>query len=390
MPSTPLPRIAGAALVAAGLATAGCTGGTEQEGAQERPPPEVGVVKLRTQAQERTTTLPGRATAYRVAEVRPQASGIIRERLFEQGSTVSAGDALYQIDPDRYQAEVDQAKAQLEEARATVGTARRDVERLEELTAADGASEQELDDARDRLQQNKARVRSARASLAAARIRLDYATVEAPIPGRMSQSFITEGTLVTANQDRALARITQLDPIYVDIQRPADQARRLQRAVAEGELERTGSGGARVELMLDGGTRYEHEGELTFSGVHAGRATGSVTLRAVFPNPDHKLMPGMFVRARLTEGTDPDALLVPQQGVTRNRQGQATALVVNDDDQVEKRRLTVERAEGTHWIVEDGLASGDRVIVSGLQRARPGQPVRPTEAEIPNQPEGAE
>ena len=385
-------RPSAALLTAAALLLAGCADdNADRQGGGERPPPEVGVVALQAHPQERTTTLPGRTAAYRIADVRPQVSGTLEERRFQQGARVSAGDPLYQIDPAPYQAEVERARAQLAEARATVDTARKDVERFKELVASNGASERELDDARDRLEQNKAQVRSARASLTAAQIELGYTTVEAPIPGRISQTHVTEGSLVAAHQERALAQITQLDPIYVDIQRPAEQARRLQRALAEGKLERSGAeGGARVELLLDGGETYEHPGELAFSGVNVAPDTGSITLRAVFPNPDHTLKPGMFVRARLTEGTDPDALLVPQQGIRHNRRGQATALVVNDDNQVEQRRVEVSRAQGTFWIVEGGLSSGDRVIVSGLQQAQPGSPVRPVEADIPNKPDRAE
>ncbi len=385
-------RPSAAFLALAALLVAGCADdNADREGGGERPPPEVGVVALQAHPQERTTTLPGRTAAYRVAEVRPQVSGTLKERRFEQGARVSAGESLYQIDPAPYRAEVERARAQLAEAKATVDTARKDVERFKELVASDGASERELDDARDRLEQNKARVRSARASLTAARIELGYTAVEAPIPGRISQTYVTEGSLVTAHQERALAQITQLDPIYVDLQRPAEQARRLQRALAEGELERSGAeGGARVELLLGGGETYEHPGELAFSGVNVAPDTGSITLRAVFPNPDHELRPGMFVQARLTEGTDPDALLVPQQGIHHNRRGQATALVVNDDNRVEQRRVEVSRALETFWIVEGGLSDGDRVIVSGLQQAQPGARVRPVEADIPNKPDRAE
>ncbi len=391
MGNVQLPRLASAALTIAALVAAGCGGNDkEQQGADQRPPPEVGVVKLKAQELERTAELPGRTAAYRVAEIRPQVGGTLEERLFEAGAQVEAGEALYRIDPEPYRAVVEEAEARLAEARATVDTARRDLERTRELAETDGASEQELDAARDQLEQNRAQVQAARAALAAARIELGYTTVEAPIAGRVSQNFVTEGALVSAHQEAALARVTQLDPIYVDLQRSAEQARRLKRALARGELERTDDGAARVELLLDGGEAYEHAGQLEFSGVTVDRGTGSLTLRAVFPNPDHELMPGMFVRARLTEGTQRDALLVPQQGVSRNRQGQATALVVNEADEVEQRTLSVDRAEGSYWVVEEGLAEGEQVIVSGLQKVEPGQEVQPVSADIPNQPEGAD
>ncbi|MBK1725904.1 efflux RND transporter periplasmic adaptor subunit [Halorhodospira neutriphila] len=390
MRNVQLPRFASVALTIAALTAAGCGGGEGQQGAAQRPPPQVGVVALQTQDLERTAELPGRTAAYRVAAIRPQVGGTLEERLFEAGAQVEAGEALYRIDPEPYRAAVEEAEARLAEAEATVDTARKDVERIRELLETNGASEQELDAARDRLEQNRAQVQAARAALSAARIELGYTTVEAPISGRISQTLVTEGALVSAHQEAALARVTQLDPIYVDLQRSAEQARRLKRALARGELERAGDGAARVELLLGGGEAYAHAGRLEFSGVTVERGTGSLTLRAVFPNPDHELMPGMFVRARLTEGVERDALLVPQQGVSRNRQGQATALVVNDAGKVEQRVLSVDRAEGSYWVVEEGLAEGDRVIVSGLQKVRPGQEVRPVSADIPNQPEGAD
>ncbi|MFA9460888.1 efflux RND transporter periplasmic adaptor subunit [Thiohalorhabdus methylotrophus] len=379
-----------ALLLAVVLATAGCGSGEAQPKPGERPPPQVGVVELQPRPVERITKLPGRTSPYRVAQVRPQVTGILQKRQFQAGAQVEAGQTLYRIDSKRYRAAVERAKADLAEARASLDTARKQVARFEKLVEKNAVSRQEYDDVRAAYQEQKARVQSAEAALKTARIDLAYTTVDAPITGRVSQSYITEGALVTANQSSALARITQLDPIYVDIQRPATEVLRLKRALQRGELEETNSGKARVRLRLDDGTTYEHAGKLAFSGVTVDQGTGTVTLRAVLPNPDHHLMPGMFVRARLRLGTDHKALLVPQQGVTRNRRGEATALVVNGKDRVAQRKLEVREARGSFWVVEKGLKAGDRVIVSGLQKVKPGARVKPVVAEIPNKPEGAE
>ncbi|MCS4504193.1 efflux RND transporter periplasmic adaptor subunit [Arhodomonas aquaeolei] len=374
------------AVIVLSAALAGLAGGPAVAQQSKRPPPEVGVVELHMQPVEQVTRLPGRTSAYRVAEVRPQVTGILQKRDFRAGSQVSAGDTLYEIDPRRYRAAVHEAEASLAEARATLDSARRKAERYSDLVKKNHVSQQDYDDVQAAYQEQKARVASAKAALESARIDLAYTSIDAPIDGRISQSYVTEGALVTANQETALARITQLDPIYVDIQRSTTEMIRLRRAFHRGDLEKAEPGKARVELLLDDGTEYGHPGKLEFTGVTVDQGTGTVTLRAVFPNPDHELMPGMFVRARLSSGTKQDTLLVPQQGITHNRQGEATALVVNGEGKAEQRSVKVGRALGSFWVVEDGLSAGDRVIVSGLQKARPGQAVKAVAAEIPNRP----
>ncbi|MFW6349180.1 MAG: efflux RND transporter periplasmic adaptor subunit [Thiohalospira sp.] len=358
----------------------------KQDKKEDQPPPEVGVVEIQPRDVERTTELPGRTAAYQVADIRPQVTGVLRERRFEAGDRVEKGQTLYEIDPRRYEAAVERAEAALLQAQARVENLRRKEERYADLVAEDSVSQQEYDDVRASLREQEAAVQVTRAELATARLDREYASIEAPIRGRVSEPFITVGELVTANQGEALTRVTRLDPIYVDVQRGAKEVLRLQRAQRRGELETGEDGQPRVEVELPDGSSHDHAGRLSFSGVNVDGGTGTVTLRATVPNPDGTLLPGMFVRARVSEGTEAGALLVPQQGVTRNRQGEPTALVVNDDDEVERRRLTVDRTHDSFWVVTDGLAAGDRVMVSGLQKADPGDTVKPVEADIPNQP----
>ena len=362
--------------------------GHAQQGGN-RPPPEVGVVTLQTRAVERVTELPGRTSAYQVAAIRPQVTGVLQERLFEPGARVEKGQTLYRIDPRRYDAAVQRAEAALEQARATLNNLRRKEERYADLVAQDSVSQQEYDDVRAGLEEQEAAVQVARAELETARLEREYANVSAPIQGRVSEPFITVGQLVTANQSQALTRVTRLDPIYVDIQRGAKEVLRLQRAHRRGELETAADGQPRVEVELPDGSQHDPVGRLSFSGVNVDEGTGTVTLRATIPNPEGTLLPGMFVRARISEGTNANALLVPQQGVSRNRQGQPTALVVTAENKVERRQLTVDRTHGSFWVVTDGLAAGDRVMVSGLQKAGPGATVKPVEADIPNKPSEA-
>ena len=364
------------------------TGHAQQGG--DRPPPEVGVVTLETRDVERVTELPGRTAAYQVADIRPQVTGVLRKRRFEAGEAVEKGQTLYEIDPRRYQAAVQRAEAALEQAQARLENLRRKEARYADLVAEDSVSQQEYDDVRANLQEQEAAVQVTRAELATARLDREYASIDAPIAGRVSQPFITVGELVTANQAEALTRVTRLDPIYVDIQRGAKEVLRLQRAHRRGALETGEEGQPRVEVTLPDGSEHDHAGRLSFTGVNVDEGTGTVTLRATVPNPDGTLLPGMFVRTRIAEGTEADALLVPQQGVSRNRQGQPTALVVNADNEVERRVLEVDRTHGAFWVVTEGLAAGDRVMVSGLQKAGPGDPVKPVAADRPEQPAEAE
>ncbi|MES1944717.1 RND family efflux transporter MFP subunit [Salinisphaera sp. PC39] len=364
---------------------AGC-GQATTDTAGSPPPPEVGVVELQPQRVTLSAELPGRTAAYRMAEVRPQVTGILQSRLFKQGARVEAGEMLYRIDPKPYRAAYQRAQADLASARATVGALRQQAARYESLVADNAVSRQEYDDVKAELDRQLAEVQVAEAALSTARIDLDYTEVKAPIDGRIGPTLVTVGALATANQEQVLARVTQLDPIYVDIQRSVEELMRLRRALASGRLDKAAPGQAEVELLLGDGRVYEHPGRLEVSDVTVSQGTGSVTLRAVFPNPGEELLPGMYVRARLSEGVREHAILAPQQGVTRNAQGEATALVVDGDGKVVQRRLEVARAIDSFWLVEDGLAAGDRLIVSGLQKIRPGATVRAVPADIPNKP----
>jgi membrane fusion protein (multidrug efflux system) len=358
----------------------------------QRPPPEVGVIELQPKPFALSTELPGRTSAYRVAEVRPQVSGILQKRLFEEGATVKAGQVLYQIDPAPYAATMQRAEAELERARAAAEVARLRAERFAPLAKAGAVPKQDNDDVQAAYRQALANVLAARAALDSTRIDLGYTRITAPIEGVISQSFITEGALVTTGQAQALARITQLDPIYVDIQRPTAEMLRLQREFDAGRLQRSGPDSALLELILEDGGSYPLPGRLQFSGVTVDLGTGSVNLRATFPNPQQLLLPGMYVRGRLNEGVEPAALLVPQRAVTRDAAGNASVLVVGKDDKLELRRIETRRAAGDAWLVGDGLSAGDRVVVSGPLRLAPGMPVKPVPAAAgpaPTAPRGA-
>ncbi|MCQ4348225.1 efflux RND transporter periplasmic adaptor subunit [Pseudomonas stutzeri] len=342
------------------LLLAGCQ---EQAAPQQaKPAPQVGVVTLEAQPFTLTSELPGRTAAYRVAEVRPQVDGIVLQRLFAEGSEVKAGQQLYQIDPATYQ-------AALKSAEASVLSTRSLAERYKVLVAEQAVSRQQYDEAHAAQLQ-------AEAALDKARIDLRYTKVLAPIGGRIGRSAVTEGALVGSGQSAALAVIQQLDPIYVDVTQPATELLRLRRELAAGQLEKVGDNAARVSLTLPDGSAYAHTGRLEFSEVSVDAGTGSVTLRAVFPNPEHELLPGMFVRAQLQTGSKSVAILAPQQGVTRNARGEAVAMVVNAENKVEVRVLEAERTAGSFWLVSRGLAAGDRLITEGLQFVQPGVEVQ--------------
>ncbi|TJZ64498.1 efflux RND transporter periplasmic adaptor subunit [Chitiniphilus eburneus] len=357
-----------------GIGLAGC-GKSQPEGAQNAAPPavEVGVVKVGLQAVALDTELPGRTSPYQIAEVRPQVGGILQKRLFEEGSDIKAGQVLYQIDPATYQAEYESAKAALAKAEANVLTARNRASRYDDLVAINAVSKQDHDDATATLKQVEADVAGAKAALETARINLAYTSVTSPISGRIGRSTVTAGALVTANQAQALATVQQLDPIYVDVTQSTTELMRLRRDLESGRLKQAG-GKARVQLVLEDGSHYAQEGRLEFSDVTVDQTTGNVTLRAVFPNPKHQLLPGMYVRAVLEEGVNESAILVPQQGVTRDARGVAVAMIVNAEGKVEPRQLKTERTVGDQWLVSDGLNAGDQVIVEGLQKVRPGVP----------------
>lgn len=347
--------------------------------APERPPQDVGVVTLREEPVEIVTELPGRTAAFRVAEVRPQVSGIVLKRLFEEGSEVQEGDQLYQIDPARYQAAVDSAEAAVERTDAAAQIARLVAQRRSKLVSSSVISKQDFDDAIALAKQADANVTVAKAELERAKIDLEYTRVIAPISGRIGRSSVTEGALVTTGQVTPLATVYQLDPIYVDVTQSSAQLLALKRQLEKGELTGVNGRQAEARLILEDGTIYAHPGKLQFSEVSVDTGTGSVTLRAVFPNPEHELLPGMFVRALVTEGVNETGLLVPQRGVTRNSKGEAVALVVNAEKVVELRILKTDRAVGDRWLVSEGLKAGDRVIVEGLQKTAPGAPVAPSE-----------
>ncbi len=364
------------------LASSGC--GKRAAAPPPQGPPQVGVVTLAPERVVVTRELPGRTSAYLIAEIRPQVSGIIQQRRFEEGADVKAGALLYQIDPAQYQAVVDQAQAALAVAEATLPAARSRAERLKGLVEIHAVGQQDYDDAVAALAQAEAGVLASRATLQSARINLEYTPIRAPISGRIGRSNVTVGALVAAYQPVPLAVIQQLDPIYVDVAQASADLLLLQRNLARHGFEVAESTVSDVQLLLEDGTPYPLKGKLAFRDVTVDPTTGSFTLRMVFPNPDHILLPGMYVRAIVEEGTSDQAILAPQQGVSRDVKGQAYAWVVNAEEKVEQRTLEVSRAIGDRWLVTSGLAAGDRVVVEGLQRVRPGVPVTAVPFQAPS------
>ncbi|AMO81659.1 efflux RND transporter periplasmic adaptor subunit [Obesumbacterium proteus] len=376
-----LTPLAAALMFSGSLLLTGCNDENEQKGQQSAP--EVGVVTLKAEPLNVTTELPGRTSAYRIAEVRPQVGGIILKRNFVEGSDIKAGSSLYQIDPATYQAAYDSARGDLAKAEAAANIAHLTVNRYKTLVGTKYISQQEYDTAVADARQADAAVTAAKAAVETARINLAYTKVTSPISGRIGKSSVTEGALVTSNQANALATVQQLDPIYVDVTQSSNDFLRLKEELANGTLEQEG-GKAKAELVLENGQVYAQKGSLEFSDVTVDESTGSITIRAVFPNPKGDLLPGMFVRARLDEGIKNNALLVPQQGVTRNPRGEATVMLVGADNKVENRTVTAAQAIGDKWLVTDGLKSGDKVIVTGLQKVRPGVQVKVEEASAGN------
>ena len=357
----------------------------------ERPPqmpptPEVGVMTVRDQEVVLTTELPGRTSACLIAEVRPQVSGIIQQRLFEEGSTVKKGDLLYQIDPAPFKAAFDSARASLARAQANVPAIRARSERYRELLADKAVSRQDFDDVDSAHRQAKADVAYWKAAADAAAINLGYTKVTAPITGRIGKSNVTVGALVTAGQPLAMAVIQQLDPIYVDAPQSTAELLRLKRRVESGSLDQNGAGQKKVRLILEDGTEYPLEGTFKFQDVTVDRTTGSVTLRAIFPNPDGVLLPGMFVRGIAREGVSRKAMLIPQHAVSRDPKGNPLTLLVGPDGKVAERQLSIDRAVGNQWLVTSGLVPGDKVIVEGMLKVRPGAPARAVPAEEAGKP----
>ena len=338
--------------------------------------PEVATVTVSTQQVVLTTELPGRTSAYRIAEIRPQVSGIIQKRLFTEGADVKAGEVLYQIDPAPFQAALDNARGALGRAEANLPAVRLRFERYRDLLADKAVSQQEYDDATAAMKQVEADIQYWKATVESARINLEYTSVTAPISGRIGKSNVTEGALVTAHQPMALATIQQLDPIYVDVSQSTTEMLLLQRRLEEGRLKHDGKNQNKVKLILEDGTMYPLEGTSQFRDVTVDPTTGSVVLRAVFPNPKRVLLPGMFVRAVVKEGVNKQAVLIPQQAVSRDPKGNPITLIVDAESKVQQRMITTDRAIGDKWLVSSGLKPGDQVIVEGVQKVRPGASVK--------------
>ena len=361
------------------VALSGCDQVAEQPKASAPAAPPVGVVTLTSQAITLKKELPGRVSAFQIAEIRPQVSGIVQSRLFEEGTQVEQGQALYQINPDIYEAELAASKAAVARAEASIASSKSKASRYKELLEIKAVSQQDFDEADAAYKQAQAELLTAKAQLKSAQINLDYSHVSSPISGQISKSNVTVGALVSANQTTALATVTQLDPIYVDLTQSSNELTQLKKAISSGSLSVDSKAQADVELQMVDGSIYPIKGTLQFSEVTVDPSTGSVTLRAKFPNPDKLLLPGMYARASVVEGVKQDAILVPQRGVSRNTKGEPTAMVVSKENTVESRVLKVDRTIGSNWLVTAGLADGDKVIVEGLQKIRPGAPVSPSE-----------
>lgn len=345
-----------------------------QQAQTSPPPPEVVTVEVRQQQVVLTTELPGRTSAYLMAEVRPQVSGIIQKRMFKEGSAVKAGELLYQIDPAPFQAAYDSADASLARAQANLPALQSRAGRYRELLAGGAVSQQDFDDVDSAFRQAEAEVAYWKAAVESARINLGYTRVIAPISGRIGKSNMTEGALVTANQPAPLAVIQQLNPIYVDVPQSTTDLLRLKRRIEGGSLDQNGASQKKVKLLLEDGTAYPREGTLEFRDVTVDPSTGTVTLRAVFPNPEDLLLPGMFVRAVVQEGINKQAILIPQEAVSRDPKGNPLTLIMDSEGIVRQRQLTIDRAIDNQWLVASGLAVGERVIVEGIQKVRPGAP----------------
>jgi len=359
------------------MALSACSG--HAPAAQGAPPqPQVTVVTLKAQSLGLTRELPGRTNPYLVAEVRPQVNGILKKRLFEEGSVVKAGQTLYEIDDAIYRAQLESAQATLAKAEASVAAADLAAERARELIKIDAVSRQEYDNAISAAGQARADVAAGKAAVANASVNLSYAHLTAPITGRIGKSAVTVGALVTANQSTALATIQQLDPIYVDVNQPSSEWLRLKQEIDSGRA-RSGVADSPVTIVLADGRTYGLPGKLQFTDVTVDPTTGEFLLRALVPNPKGELLPGMYVRALVDEGVLNSAVLAPQQGIARDPKGNASALVVNSQGVVEARNVRVSRTVGEDWLVEDGLTAGDRLVIEGVQKIQPGMSVKVVE-----------
>ena len=363
-------------LAALSLLIGGCKDSHGRQQAEKASLPEAVTVTIVPQAVELTTELPGRTAAHRIAEIRPQINGLIQKRLFEEGSCVNTGQILYQIDPGPFRATLKSAQASFRKAQANVTAIKARAHRYKTLLAQNAVSQQDYDDAAASLDQAMAEIDYREAEIEKARINLKYTQVTAPIPGRIGRSRVTDGALVTAYQATPLTIIQQLNPIYVDVTQSTTELLRLRSSLEAGRVSSAQDNGKSVRIILEDGSAYSLEGKLQFRDVTSvDPATGSYTLRIVVPNPDHLLLPDMFVRAVITEGTIQQAILVPQEGVTRNPKGEAIAFVVDDSGIVRQRELTLDRAVGNTWLVTSGLSAGDRLIVEGRMNVKPGDAV---------------
>ena len=354
----------------------------QQAAARQMPPTEVTFITAKAEDRVLETVLSGRTNAFYEAEVRPQVNGILQKRLFQEGAEVKVGDQLYQIDDSVYVASLRSAEASLAQAQATLVRAAADARRSRELVKVNAVSKQTDDAAQAAYKAAKASVKAGEAAVASAKINLDYTKVRSPISGRVSRSEFTEGALMAAYQATPLTRVQQLDPIYVDVTQDADQILRIQRDMASGRLRSDEAGSAKVVLEFTDGTVYAHEGKLTFTDVKVNESTGSVNLRAVFPNPDRLLMPGLYVRAKLIEGVRPSGVVVPMQTLMRDAKGEGYLYLVTADNKIEKRAVKATRTIGANWLIDEGLKGGERVVYEGFQRVRPGAQVAPKEANL--------
>lgn len=361
-------------VIAAGLLSSGC--GRRGGGIPAMPAPEVSTISVKTEKIVLTTELPGRTTAYLVAEVRPQVGGIIQKRFFEEGSEVKEGDILYQIDPSLYQATCDRAKAELAKAEAKTIPLKNKYERHKVLIETKAISQQDFDNTVAEFNTAEADIQACKAAVETARINLEYTKLIAPISGRIGKSHVTVGALVTANHIMPLSTIQSIDPIFVDVTQSSANFLRLKRSVTEGLVKSNNVRGAKVKLSYEDGSPYPLEGAMQFSDVTVDQSTGSYILRIVFPNPESALLPGMYVRAMVEEGIIEDAILVPHQAVTRNMRGEPAVFIVGSSDKVELRKLSVDRSIGDNWLIKEGLKAGDSVVIEGVQKIRPGVQVK--------------
>ena len=367
--------LGGTAVVLMTLAMTGCS--KKQQAAGPQPPPQVGVYTVHTEKLPITTDLPGRIDPVRTAQVRARVAGILLKRCFKEGSNVKAGQVLFQIDPAPLKASYDSAKASLAKAQANQTQAQALADRYQKLVKIKAVSQQEYVTAKASAMQAKADVLAAKAAVETASLNLGYATVTAPISGRIGAALVTEGALVGQNTATEMAVIQQLDPIYFDFTESSSEGLRLRRAFEEGKLKSIAPGEAKVTLLLEDGTTYSHPGKLLFSDITVDPTTGMVMLRAEFPNPDHLLLPGMFARARLEQAMDNKAIAVPQRGVSYGPDGKPSVLLVTPDNKVKSQPVTVSSSVGNQWIISSGLKTGDKIILSGLQKVRPGMTVKP-------------